>query len=29
LVGMIVLGASLSFIPRVIGPVSNTMVLRK
>jgi flagellar biosynthesis protein FliR len=29
LVGMIVLGASLSFIPRVIGPVLNTMVLRK
>jgi flagellar biosynthetic protein FliR len=29
LVGMVVLGASLSFIPRVIGPVLNTMVLRK
>jgi flagellar biosynthetic protein FliR len=29
LVGLIVLGASLAFIPRAIGPVMNTMVLRK
>jgi flagellar biosynthetic protein FliR len=29
LVGLIVLGASLAFIPRAIGPVMDTMVLRK
>jgi len=29
LVGMVALGASLSFMPRVIGPVLETMVLRK
>jgi flagellar biosynthetic protein FliR len=29
LVGIVVLGASLSFMPRVLGPVIETMVLRK
>jgi flagellar biosynthesis protein FliR len=29
LVGLVVLGASLAFMPRVIGPVMDTMVLRK
>ena len=29
LVGLIVLGASLAFMPRAIGPVMDTMVLRK
>ena len=29
LVGMVVLGASLSFMPRVIGPVLETMVLKR
>jgi flagellar biosynthesis protein FliR len=29
LVGLIVLGASLAFVPRAIGPVMDTMVLRK
>jgi flagellar biosynthetic protein FliR len=29
LVGILVLGASLSFIPRVIGPALETMVLRR
>lgn len=29
LVGTVVLGASLSFIPRLIGPILQTMVLRK
>ena len=29
LVGIVILGASLSFMPRVIGPVMETMVLRR
>jgi flagellar biosynthetic protein FliR len=29
LIGLVVLGASLAFMPRAIGPVMETMVLRK
>ena len=29
LVGLVILGASLAFLPRAIGPIMDTMVLRK